>query len=140
MFDYYCACVVSDLWIYNVRGFTVLECSSSDVSRRFLVAYIFMRRNRWYLPLNHFVKDYLSWCCVLVCNSGRSMTLSILVILPSCRYLYSLVMKRAPLRCRFSNLLISFFIIRVPDNSTVFHYWPDQCDVGCFSTFSRTVL
>jgi hypothetical protein len=31
MFDYYGECVVSDLWVYNVRGFTVLECSSSDV-------------------------------------------------------------------------------------------------------------
>jgi hypothetical protein len=41
MFDYYSACVVSDLWVYNGRGFTVLECSTSnsDVSLRFLVAY-----------------------------------------------------------------------------------------------------
>ena len=26
----------------------------------FLLTYIFMRRNRWYLPLNHFVKEYQS--------------------------------------------------------------------------------
>ena len=37
---------------------SVVECSSSDVSLRFLVSYIFVRRNRWYLPLNHFVKEY----------------------------------------------------------------------------------
>jgi hypothetical protein len=85
MFDYYGVCVVSDLRVCNVRGFTVLECSSSDVSLRFLVAYIFMRRNRWYLPLNHFVKDISRWCCLLVCNSGRSKSLSILVMLPSSR-------------------------------------------------------
>ena len=47
---------------------SVLECSTTTARVLFLtceftmfvVAYIFMRRNRWYLPLNHFVKEYQS--------------------------------------------------------------------------------
>ena len=56
--------VVESLLGYETTGergqLVAYGATISDVSLRFLVAYIFMRRNRWYLPFNHFVKEYQS--------------------------------------------------------------------------------